>query len=53
VWIRDFGRRQVVPAAVLSGVFKLHNLEAAQDAGLTLFWAHALDAMVDWIDALR
>jgi len=53
VWIRDFGRRQVVPVAVLSGVFKLHNLEAAQDAGLTLFWAHALDAMVDWIDALR
>ena len=26
-WLKDFGTRQVVPAAVLSGVYKLHNLE--------------------------
>jgi hypothetical protein len=41
-WRRDFGERQVVSAAVLSGVFKLRNLEDAQAQGLTLFWAHEL-----------
>lgn len=49
VWLNEFGQRQTVPAAVLSGVFKRHNLAAAQDAGLTLFWAHKLDVLVDWI----
>ena len=36
-WIKDFGTRQVVPAAVLSGVYKLHNLEDAQNRGLCAF----------------
>jgi len=49
VWIEDFGTRQVVPAAVLSGVFGLHNLQEAQDRGLTLFWAHDLAPMLAWI----
>ena len=45
VWLREFGKRQIVPVAVLSGVYKLHNLQAAQDQGLTLFWAHDLQAL--------
>lgn len=48
-WKTDFGIRQVVPSAVLSGVYKLHNLEDAQERGLTVFWAHDLNAMTDWI----
>lgn len=48
-WRRDFGHTQVVPCAVLSGVFKLRNLEQAQESGLTVFWTHELDPMVDWI----
>lgn len=48
-WTRDFGGRQVVPAAVLSGVYKLPNLLDAQARGLTLFWAHGLEALVHWI----
>lgn len=39
-WIKQFGTRQTVPTAVLSGVFKRHNLIQAQEAGLTIFWAH-------------
>jgi hypothetical protein len=42
VWIDQFGTLGVVPTAVLSGVFKRHNLEQAQSRGLTLFWAHDL-----------
>jgi hypothetical protein len=52
VWKEDFGRRQVVPAAVLSGVYKLQHLEDAQLRGLTLFWAHRLPEMLDWIEHL-
>ena len=35
-WRTDFGTTQVVPAAVLSGVYKLHNLEEAQKAWANL-----------------
>lgn len=52
-WRRDFGNTQVVPTAVLSGVYKIHNLEEAQNRELTLFWAHDLQAMVDWIETTR
>lgn len=52
-WKLDFGLRQVVPTAMLSGVYKLHNLIDAQDRGLTIFWAHDLQAMTDWITATR
>ena len=49
VWRQDFGTVQIVPAAVLSGVYKLHNLLDAQNRGLALFWAHDLGALVDWL----
>ncbi len=49
VWRQDFGTVQIVPAAVLSGVYKLHNLVDAQNRGLALFWAHDLGALVDWL----
>ncbi|APH56983.1 Type II restriction-modification system restriction subunit [Granulibacter bethesdensis] len=48
-WREDFGRLQVVPSAMLSGVYKLHNLVEAQSRGLTIFWAHDLKALTDWI----
>lgn len=48
-WRRAFGDGQVVPVAVMSGVFNLLNLCQAQEAGLTLFWAHDLDEMSGWI----
>lgn len=52
-WLRAFGEDQVVPAAVLSGVFKPTSLESAQARGLTLFWAHRLDDLVDWVGRTR
>jgi hypothetical protein len=52
-WRSDFGQRNVVPAAVLSGVYKLHNLLDAQERGLSLFWAHDLQGLLDWIDGTR
>jgi hypothetical protein len=50
IWVSEFGTAQTVPAAMLSGVFKRHNLEQAQNRNLTLFWAYALDVFIDWIE---
>jgi hypothetical protein len=52
-WLSDFGRVQTVPAAVLAGVYKRHNLEDAQNRGLTIFWAHDLEPMIAFIEATR
>jgi hypothetical protein len=53
IWIRDFGTKQLIPVALLSGVYKIHNLENAQNRGLTLFWAHAVNELTDWIEATK
>lgn len=52
-WRTDLGATQIVPAAVLSGVYKLHNLQDAQQRGLTLFWAHRLSDLTSWIETTR
>jgi hypothetical protein len=47
-WRRAFGE-QVIPAAVLSGVFKLHNLVEAQDRqSIAIFWTHELGILLDF-----
>ena len=48
-WRNEFGTVQVVTAAVLGGVYALRNLIDAQEKGLTIFWAHDLTAMLDWM----
>jgi XamI restriction endonuclease len=54
VWRGDLGAMNCVPAAVLSGVYYHHMLLDAQNRGLTLFWAHSLDAqLLHWIDGTR
>lgn len=48
-WLEDLGQIQVVPVAVLSGVYGLNSLDSAQHRGLTLYWAHRLSDLTDWI----
>jgi hypothetical protein len=43
------GGKNIVNIALLSGVFKVESLVAAQEAGLHLVWAHDMDGFVDWI----
>jgi len=53
-WTQQFGTSNVVPVAVLGGVFKLHNLRSAQDTdGLTIFWAHELAPMRAFIESTK
>lgn len=43
--------KHIISVALLSGVFKLSNLETAQKAGLYLVWSHDLDEFISWIKA--
>ena len=47
------GTAQVVPIAVLAGVFNLLNLEQAQDRGLALFWSHDLDRLGEFVGSTK
>lgn len=53
VWLDEFGRANIVPVAVLSGVYKTLNLINAQTRGLTLFWAHEMQQLTEWIAGTR
>jgi hypothetical protein len=53
VWINKFGTEQIVPAAVLAGVFNRVNLEDAQNQNLTLFWSHDLTPLAQFIREAR
>ena len=52
-WRQDFGEANIVPTAVLSGVYKLKNLVSAQNRELTIFWAHDLGKLTEWIASTR
>lgn len=52
-WIKDLGELQIVPVAILSGVYSLQSLEDAQRRGLTLSWAHRLSDLIQWIELTR
>ncbi|MDR1264633.1 MAG: XamI family restriction endonuclease [Propionibacteriaceae bacterium] len=53
IWIDEFGRLGTIPVAVISGVFKAHNLMSAQNDGLTIIWAHNLAALGAFIESTR
>lgn len=52
-WLRHFGERAVVPAAVLSGVFTPANLLSAQQGGLALYWAFRLDDLAGFVQGTK
>ena len=52
-WKTAFGE-QVITACVLSGVYSLGNLLTAQDhQGITVFWAHNLAALTEFVHSAR
>jgi hypothetical protein len=52
-WKLDFGLHQVIPSAVLGGVYKLYNLLEVQEPGLSLFWAHDLAPLPAWTERTK
>lgn len=51
-WSQAFGTNGVVCAAVLSGVYKLSNVLDAQSEGVSIFWAHDLSSLRDYIASI-
>lgn len=51
-WRQNFGE-QVIPVAVLSGVYDLINLQHAQENGVFLFWSHDLEKLTSWIETTK
>ena len=49
-WLRDLGAAQVVPGAVIGGVFNADNVIAAQAKGLAIFWSHRLEDLTEFIN---
>lgn len=52
-WLKVFGTSQVVPSAMLAGVFKVVNLTQAQTRGLALFWSHDLEKLGAFIESTK
>ena len=52
-WINAFGRANVVPAALLAGVFSPANVRAAQEAGLMIFWSHRISDITIFVEGSR
>lgn len=52
-WIIDYGQRNIVPVAVLGGVYDVSSLGRAQASGLTIYWGHRLSDLTDWIESTR
>ena len=49
-WYAKLGTAQIVPAAVLSGVFTTANLAKAQnETNVFLFWTHRLSDLADFV----
>jgi|TARA_R110000868_G_scaffold325437_1_gene586220 hypothetical protein len=42
---------EIVPVALLSGVFGVESLKSAQESGLYLVWTHDLDSFVEWLSS--
>jgi hypothetical protein len=53
-WYTQLGRAQVIPCAVLSGVYSTANLEEVQgDRGVYLFWQHRLDDLATFVRKVK
>lgn len=52
-WQADLGVKNVIPVAVISGLYKINHMLVAQRRGLCIIWAHDLKPLVDFIESTR
>jgi hypothetical protein len=48
-WSIKFGQRAIT-GAVLAGVFKLRNLQSAQEVGVAIYWEHSLGHLREFLE---
>jgi hypothetical protein len=52
-WNRAFGESNIVPSAMLAGVYSASNILAAQRSGLTIFWSHRIEDLGAFVESTR
>ena len=52
-WNTAFGTSNVIPSAILAGVYSPANVTAAQSEGLAIFWSHRIEDLGAFVDATR
>lgn len=52
-WRKAFGESNVVPAAVLAGVYSPQNVIEAQATGLAIFWSHRIGDLGAFVEATK
>jgi hypothetical protein len=53
-WYNQLGRAQVIPSAVLSGVYSTANLvDEQENKGVYLFWQHRLSDLANFVKKVR
>jgi hypothetical protein len=52
-WTGSFGSANVVPCAILAGVFSSANVLAAQEHGLAIFWSHRIEDLGTFVESTR
>lgn len=52
-WNKAFGEANIVPSAVLAGVYSPANISTAQNNSLTIFWSHRLEDLRAFADSTR
>lgn len=52
-WRKSFGESNVVPAAVLAGVYSPQNVLDAQATGLLIFWSHRISDLGAFVEGTK
>lgn len=52
-WLSRFGESNIVPAAVIRGVFKFDYVKQAQQVPVAIFWAHRLMDLIKFIETTK
>jgi hypothetical protein len=47
----DKAGEEIIPVALLSGVFNVESLKSAQESKLYLVWTHELNSFVEWLSS--
>lgn len=52
-WVTEFGSKNLIPAAVIQGVFSAAYIEQAQETPVVFFWGHRLKDLADLIKSAK
>lgn len=52
-WRNDLGTKNVIPVAVIGGLYQIRHMLSAQERGLSIIWAHEMKPLLDFIESTK